>query len=178
MSCMILHVLVCVVGNVTSVSDTVACPPILLRQGFETDCARGELCAEALTCQQDTWRSSAACRPLCGLHCTPHSNATRSTHQSAVIARFQGKTCHGGLFPGHTLHPCVSPCWHPCGHMLQAVSPLIVESCPALPPFAPTHASPASRHCRHSHKTHYSSSHSFQSPKVQISSPNPKSENS
>ena len=116
------------------------------------------------------------------LHAT-HSYVSRSTHQSAVIARFQGKTCHGGLFPGHTLHmhPCVSPCWHPCGHMLQAVSPLIVESCPALPPFAPTHASPASRHCRHcrhSHKTHYSSSHFFQSPKVQTSSPNPKSKKS
>ena len=76
----------------------------------------------------------------------------RSTHQNAVIVHFQGKTAVEVSSLGTPLHPRVAPCWHPRGNMLQVLSSPIVECCPALPPFVLTHSSPASCHCRHSHK--------------------------
>ena len=82
----------------------------------------------------------------------PHSNAPQihsSKRSHSTLPRQDGG---GGLFLGHPLHPRVAPCWHPRGHMLQVLSSPIVECCPALPPFVLTHSSPASRHCRHSHK--------------------------
>jgi len=83
----------------------------------------------------------------------PHSNAPQihsSKRSHGTLPRQDGG---GGLFLGHPLHPRVAPCWHPRGHMLQVLSSPIVECCPALPLFTPTHAPPARSHCRHSHKT-------------------------
>ena len=63
-----LCVSVCAIGNMVLVSARHCfLPASLLRQDWETGCTRRELLAEEiLTCQQDAWRSSAAC----GVHST------------------------------------------------------------------------------------------------------------